>query len=195
MSIARSRSKSSTTHFRRIALLTLFAGSLAATAMMGTTTSLASTSKAPLAPPGNVFTCDWIAEHPNEAARARVSCDGGPFMPAPSPTRAVRTRAYRLFSPLDVGCGHVPNSGKVGQGVFAWTTYKYTNYWDWNAVTFDPTNYTWYIQKPGNITVRYGTIYDGGLYHAYSLPNNNHRWGAQNHTSTPLNWYVCWNVL
>jgi len=110
-------------------------------------------------------------------------------------------QAFSSFSPLDHGSGWVPgptSNEKIGQGVYSWTTYKYTNRWGWYGWGPDTMwfYYTWYVQKPGNITKLYGTISDwGGLNYTHDtgiMTWNNHRWGIQNHANGPRNWAVFW---
>lgn len=182
---------------RRAAVLLLIAGSLIGMALVSTGSAVA--SKGPLRPPGNVYTCPWIAEHPVEAAQARVSCDPGEFMKTGRPSLA---QVFGSFSPLEDGSAWVPGPHdyeKIGQGVFSWTSYKYTNWWGWYG--WGPQTmsfyYTWYVQKPGNITKVYGSINDwGGLNYTHDtgiITANNHRWGVQNHTSGARNWALSWH--
>lgn len=193
MLIYRGRSNSQPRRSRRVAGLLVVTASLVAVALASPRPSVA--SNRPLSPPGNVYTCPWIAEHPREAELARVSCDPGNFMKIGRPTFAL---ALDSFAPFDSGSAWVPGPSaneKVGQGVFAWTSYKYTNYWGWYAWVQSSNDYTWYIQKPGNITKAYGRVFDNGFYE--TPPNfgaNNHRWGAQNHANGPRNWAVFWDV-
>jgi hypothetical protein len=164
--------------------------SLSAVALLGA--SPASASNKPLMPPGNVYTCPWIAAHPVEAELAQVSCDPGDFMSSSLPASAL---AGDSFSPLEDGEGWVPSSGYIGQGVFAWTSYKYTVYWAWFPdVSFSTWDYTWYVQKPGNITKVFGHIVDAGVSHNSGIISaNNHRWGVQNHVDGPRRWYLTWH--
>jgi len=184
---------STTRRSHRAAVLFLVTASLIAMALLSASPSLA--SKRPLRPPGNVYTCPWIADHPVEAAQARVTCDPDAFMQTGLPTLAL---ALGSFAPFDTGSAWVPGADQyVGQGVFAWTSYKYTNWWGWYAGYANPNthDYTWYIQKPGNITKAYGRVFNDGFYE--TPPNfgaNNHRWGAQNHVNAPRHWAVFWTV-
>lgn len=191
--IYRGGPNSMTRRSRRAAVLFLIAASLVGMALVSASAALG--SKTPLRPPDGVYTCSWIAEHLVEAAKARVSCDRREFIATGKPTLAF---ARGSFIPVETGDGWVPGpteNEKVGKGVFAWTSYKYTNWWAWYAWVLGANDYTWYIQKPGNITKAYGRVFNDSLY--FTPPNfgaNNHRWGAQNHYPGPRNWRVFWDV-
>lgn len=157
---------------------------------VSTAPSLPIKARGPLMPPGDVYTCPWIAAHPVEAAEARVSCDPRFFAEVGSPTTAL----LGAFAPADSGTAWVPASGYVGQGVFAWTSYKYTNDWGWYAEASFPNDYTWYVQKPGDITKVYGRVFDDVPHNTGIISSNNHRWGAQNHVNGPRRWSVTWDV-
>lgn len=150
-------------------------------------------AKHPSLPPGGVYTCDWIAAHPSEAALARVSCDPAVFMAALS--EAQSRDASVTSAPMGVqstGCQWLPSQfGSVGQGVFAWSTYQYSTHWSWRGL-FSPANYTWYLQVGGS-TYTYGTVTDTNTYGPLGVPANIYRWGAQNHSGTAQRWDVCWN--
>jgi hypothetical protein len=139
-------------------------------------------------PPDGVYTCSWIADHRAAAKRAGVSCDPADFFSG----QHVSAREPGSVTALSQGCTNVPvGGGRVGQGVFAWTTYQYSNKWGWYG-RYSPAYYTYYLQKSGNVTYTWGQIFDTGSY-ILGAPSNIYRWGAQNHSSTPQSWYVCWN--
>jgi len=158
---------------------------LAVTAALVASVSVASAAGREPAPPGGVFTCEWIAAHPSAAAAARVTCDPTTFFAATAPSSS----AARL--PLSQGCASVPSSGSVGQGVFAWSSYQYSTFWGWYAFN-SPANYTWYVQTSGGSTQAWGNVTDPNN-HNVGVPANIYRWGAQNHSATAQAWYVCWN--
>ena len=138
-------------------------------------------------PPSGVYTCEWIAAHAAAAAQAGVTCD--PVALPATPFGSSRAPAAPMMM-MDSGCSYVPGSGRVGQGVYAWTSYKYTTRWEWFG-NYTPSSYTWYIQKTGEDTYVWGNVSDANNHGAYP-PANIYRWGAQNHSSTPQSWYICW---
>ncbi len=85
----------------------------------------------------------------------------------------------------------MPSGGRVGQGVFAWSTYQYSTSWGWYGL-YSPANYTWYLQKSGEVTYAWGNV-DNTNIHSLGVPANIYRWGAQNHSSVAQQWLVCWN--
>ena len=184
----RSIAQATSRRYHRVAFLLLVVTGLAGMALFSTAPSMAGKSRGPLMPPGNVYTCPWIAAHPVEAAEARVSCDSGLFEEVGSPTTAL----FGSFAPAG-GPIWVPASGYVGQGVFAWSAYKYSNYWEWYAEASFPNDYTWYVQKPGDITKVFGRIFDDLPHNSGVISANNHRWGAQNHIDGPRRWRVSWS--
>jgi hypothetical protein len=101
-------------------------------------------------PPNGVFTCKWIAAHPTAALQARVTCDPKTF--ALATTGAPHMMQAQEVSTLSQGCAFVPNTGRVGQGVFAWTSYQYSNQWSWQG-EWNPSDYTWYIKRTNGTTV------------------------------------------
>lgn len=185
---------------RRAAVLFLVTGSLIGMALVSTDPSIASkgslASNDPLRPPGNVYTCPWIAEHPVEAAQARVTCDPGFFTPTPFPSPAF---TYDSMTPQASGCSYQPPSGWIGQGVFTWTSFKYTNWWQWYEELplnpNDPTHdYTWYVQRQNGTTHSYDRVFDGATHGTGVIGANNYRWGAQNHVDSIRRYFVCWDV-
>jgi hypothetical protein len=143
-------------------------------------------------PPNGVYTCSWIAAHPAAAAQARVSCDpsGGA---APS-LGALPASSADATTPNVIeanGCQYVPSStGRIGQGVWGWTSYEYAGSWGWTGF-YSPAYYTWYLQKTDGTNYAHGEILDAG-YHSVGIASNVYRWGAQNHSSTAQQWYVCY---
>jgi hypothetical protein len=142
-------------------------------------------------PPNGVYTCAWIAAHPAAAAQARVTCDpsGGPASASGS------FGAGSVLTTPDVidanGCQYVPGpTTRVGKGVWGWTTYEYASHWGW-AANYGPADYTWYIQKTDGTNWVSGIIQDTA-FHSINIASNVYRWGAQNHSSTAEQWYVCY---
>jgi hypothetical protein len=181
---------------RRSAVLLASAVVGAVAAFVSGSPSVASTGQG-LMPPGGVYTCAWIAEHPVEAAAAQVSCDPGMFTPTGKPTLA---RTYAFFSPFASGCHYQPfDGGWIGQGVFTWTSYKYTNWWQWyeeRPVNYQDPNhdYTWYVQRTDGTSAAYDRVFDGAIHGTGVIGANNYRWGAQNHINDARRYYVCWDV-
>lgn len=159
---------------------------IAAIAAISTNSALARTGSS--LPPNGVYTCDWIAAHPAAAAQAGVTCDPSIFFAAASARPAA---GGPPITPLSQGCVYLPSSPtRAGQGVFAWSSYQYSTYWGWYGI-YSPADYTWYVQTSGG-TYAYGNVYDTNSYYL-GVPANIYRWGAQNHSSTAQQWFVCWN--
>jgi hypothetical protein len=151
-------------------------------------------------PPNGIYTCEWIADHPVQAARAGVTCSptAPPLVPGAETTflNPASIGRFGAASLLSTTCIRVPASGEVGQGVFAWYGgYPYTSYWDINGY-FDP-DYTWYVQNLGgtnvysehvtNFNIHVASVANGGL------PGSNYyRVGAQNHAPTAVHWQACY---
>lgn len=169
---------------------------LVASLVVAATAALSSAPPVLGGPPKGVWTCDYIASHPIEAALASVSCSpkappahgNGPFMPS---------ALDQTFTPdvsagiLSNGCNEVPLNAYVGQGVFAWTPeYYYANVWSFDALTGPPEHYTWYIQKTNGQNVFNRTETDSD-FHFTQVAYNVYRSGAQNHSADPAQWYVC----
>jgi hypothetical protein len=179
-------------------------GVLALCAIVGS--GLASARPGSQTPPGGVYTCAWINAHPQAAAAAQVTCDPSVFATAIA-SSGLGGFSTGLASPtmqasppspdgLDsTGCQDVPTSGAVGQGVFAWTSFKYSTYWQW--AQYDnggSASYTFYIQTPPNNTVTDDYIDSFDTHDTPSgLPANDYRWGAQNHSSDAATWWACWS--
>jgi hypothetical protein len=149
-------------------------------------------------PPNGVYTCPWIATHPSEALAARVTCDATMFalVTAPSPVARLtadvpETSTSAGMTPDSLGCTYVPNSGNIGQGVFGWTGYEYSNHWEFTP-TYSPDTYTYYIQTSGGNPYTSGNEYDP-YTHTVNVPANIYRWGVQNHSTQVNNWYVCYS--
>lgn len=188
------RTKTSRRLGRHITLLGL-AASLVGMAFVSVSPAAVG-SKSPLKPPGNVYTCPWIAEHPREAEQAGVSCDEARFSAA---SLHISSKVYPFMDPLDSGCHYYPFDGSwIGQGVFVWTSYKYSDWWQWyEELPVNGTSahdYTWYVQKPGNITYVYDHVTDGAIHGTGVINSNNYRWGAQNHVNNPRRYFVCWDT-
>jgi hypothetical protein len=150
-------------------------------------------------PPNGIYTCDWIAAHPAAAAQAQVTCDASVFFAGLSgQTTAPTTSSASTPSSPDTidanGCQNVPNGGgRVGKGVWAWSLYEYSNQWSWYG-RYSPSWYTFYIQKTDGTNYVYGPITDTST-HSIGIGANVYRWGAQNHSDTAQNWYVCYYTV
>jgi len=82
------------------------------------------------------------------------------------------------------------NGGYVSQGVFAWSTFVYTN-----SISYSPAViqlFTWYVQKMDGTNVQWGTDTQTNS-HAVTAGWNNYRWGAQNNGASLQRWTFCWN--
>jgi hypothetical protein len=145
-------------------------------------------------PPNGVYTCDWIAAHSAEALQAGVTCDAAVFFSAMSSPIAGPASAI-VVSPNVIDssdCWDVPENGtRIGPGVFTWSSWEYSHYWNWYPYYGPPFDYTWYIQKPGPTTVKYDRVTDGGVHEWTLAASNNYRWGAQNHTNPAQSFSVC----
>jgi hypothetical protein len=140
-------------------------------------------------PPSGVYTCPWIAANPAAAAQAHVTCDPSGALP----TSASQSLAATTPDSIEAqGCQYVPSpTTRVGKGVWGWTTYEYAGSWAFEGF-YSPAYYTWYIQKTDGTNYIYGEILDTG-YHSINIASNVYRWGAQNHSSTAQQWYVCYS--
>ncbi len=141
-------------------------------------------------PPNGVYTCSWIAAHPAAAAQARVTCDPSGALAASGAMPA--GSAVATPDSIDAsGCQTIPSpTTRVGKGVWAWTLYEYAGSWAWIS-NYSPAWYTWYLQKTDGTNYAHGEILDAG-YHSLGVASNVYRWGAQNHSSTAEQWYVCY---
>lgn len=153
-------------------------------------------SAAPGGPPNGIYTCAWISANPAAALQAHVTCDPATFFAAmagklpgePAPSAQVRRLA--LARRASTVCPFVPNGYRVGQGVFAWSDYFLTTYFNWWG-TYSPADYTWYIQETDGTNIVHGNDYDTSLHSQNGLANLYYRWGAQNHSSTAQEWQIC----
>jgi hypothetical protein len=85
--------------------------------------------------------------------------------------------------------------GRVSPGVFAWSTYEYSNEWAFYANYGPPVYYTFYIQKTDGTNVLSGPITDNTT-HSFRLGSANiYRWGAQNHSYPTQSWWVCYYTV
>ena len=151
----------------------------------------ASGSIQPASPPNGVYTCTWIAAHPLAASQARVSCDQSAFASGvPLTTAGIGAGSFAPDSIDATGCQYVPAAGTVGKGVFAWSTYEYANHWNYSGSN-SPADYTWYLQHTDGSNYVSGNVFDTYVHETF-VPANVYRWGAQNHSTTSQQWYVCY---
>ena len=175
----------------RFALATLVvACALAVVALASTGPGIASPEARSEAPPNGVYTCKWISAHPEAAAAAQVTCDPDVFFKQSLGQGAGSGAPSGPITMFSSGCQYLPQQGAVGQGVWAWTSHKYSNRWDFNGLNSSP-NYTWYIQTTGG-TYTWGNATHNNLIQIAGLPYNEYRWGAQNHSAAAQQWFVCW---
>lgn len=170
---------------RRLRLLALAVLSLATTVSYLASSVVA----APLAPPNGLYTCDWIAQNLVTATEARVTCDPATFRAA---LTAPLTASEATAPPQTATqvCPYVPNGYRVGKGVFAWSDYYNTTYWQWRGL-YSPANYTWYIQGINGLNYLNGTNIDTAWDSRGGLMYYTYRWGAQNHSTTAQQWQTC----
>lgn len=169
---------------RRLPAVLLAAVSLAASGVFASSSSAA----APATPPNGIYTCDWIAHNPAAAAQAHVTCDPAVFFAAMAAPPTLAEIAAPQTS-LQV-CPYVPNGYRVGKGVFAWSDYYSTTYWQWRGL-YSPANYTWYIQGYDGLNYVHGDNYDTSWHEQTGLMSYTYRWGAQNHSDTAQQWQTC----
>lgn len=170
---------------RRHRILTLLA--IASVVTVSIAASAATAASQPASPPKGIYTCDWIASHPAAAAAARVTCDPALFFAAMSSD--VTEAPVSLMA---TGCEDIPGRGnRVGQGVWAWSEYKYARVWQIKG-NYSPADYTWYLKKTDNTTQVWDHVTDTSTQ-SVGVPTNIYRMGAQNHSGTPQNWKVCYS--
>jgi hypothetical protein len=140
-------------------------------------------------PPGGVYTCSWIASHPDAAAQAGVTCSR-----TPPPDISALTQ---LVSPMSWGCNRLPASGYIGQGVYAWNT-------EWHNVSStnpnskiywllgSPIDYTWYMKRSiDNYSWALGRYSDTGAHTAQMATDYSYKAGVQNHSSGGSAYSAC----
>jgi hypothetical protein len=145
-----------------------------------------------LAPDNQVFTCDWIAQHPAAAAHWLVSCD--PAGPPPSAVAVASAAPSGGVGILANSCQWSPGGNQYAStNVFAWTTYEYATNWDWFVHT-NPANqplaFHWYLQKTGGVGYLNGTESPPS---SITVPGQPYRWGAMNEGYYPTAWDVCYH--
>jgi hypothetical protein len=177
------------THHRRILVAVALGVIVASTAIVAPAFARSG------GPPNGIYTCGWIAANPAAAAQTRVTCDAAVFSAGLSSQSSAPTGSALTPNTIDAnGCQHVPNGGgRVGKGVFAWSTYEYSNQWAFNGF-YSPSYYTFYIQRTDGTNAVFGPITDTQV-HSLGLGANVYRWGAQNHSDTAQNWYACYYTV
>jgi hypothetical protein len=167
---------------------------LALAALVAPSTALAGGARKP-GPPKGIWTCDYIASHPIEAAAALVSCDG--LVPAAAPGMNPAASVDAGVAPAGPDytdappCKYVPlGGGYVSKGVFAWSDLHYFNYFSYSPAVIE--SFTYYIQKTNGVNVQWG---DDSVTnsHYVSVGFNYYYWGAQNHGDAVQRWYFCWS--
>lgn len=169
---------------RRLRLLLFVVLPLAAASVVAS-----NAAAAPPAPPNGVYTCDWIAHNPAAAMEAHVTCDPATFFAALAAPPTTTEAAATPQTATQV-CPYVPNGYRVGKGVFAWSDYYNTTYWQWRGI-YSPANYTWYIQGLDGLNYVHGDNYDTSWHQQSGLLYYTYRWGAQNHSDTAQQWQTC----
>lgn len=141
------------TRFTRIArtLTAIICAAIVAAATAVSASAGSSAASARLTPPGDVYTCSWISQHPAEAATAGVTCDPVVFFMETGPASQVGAAQVddgpATMTATGNLCNWIPASPTlVGQGVYAWSNYEYADYWNFAAYS-SPYNYEWYLQK------------------------------------------------
>lgn len=167
-----------------IAALVSLAGARAANSALDTS----------IVPPDGIYTCSWIAGHPTAATLAGVSCREDMVNPGSSvsPESVGLPSGLGTDSPDANGCQQVPGGGgKISVGVYAATTYEYSDAWSWIG-GFGP--YEWYIQKTTGVYEVYGGVFDNGPYDIGGLQPNIYRWKVHNEGYGPASWWpVCYS--
>ena len=144
-------------------------------------------------PPGGVWTCDYIAAHPAEAAAALVSCDGS--IPAGASAGSVASSALSPTSGdfLDVPpCKYVPlGGGYVSPGVYAWSDLHYLDTFSYSPQTIQW--FHWWLERQDGSAAMQG---DDNVTNSHTNPGgyNYFYWGARNDGTTVQRWYYCWHT-
>jgi len=91
------------------------------------------------------------------------------------------------------GCQRVPSSGYIGSGVYASTSYEYSNYWSWSASSSGEP-FHWYIRRLSDDKIMYDGYSSGGGGDQYTTATS-WRWQVQNQGTDPQAWNVCYQTL
>jgi hypothetical protein len=134
-------------------------------------------------PPNDIWTCEYIASHPSQAAAAFVSCDAaGPvIVPGVAPLTADGVDAQP--------CEQIPlGGGNVSYGVYAWGNLHYFNYYSYSPAVLQSFHY--YVQKTNGVTVQHGIDNTTNSHQLQAY--NYYYFGAQNLGSSVQHWTWCW---
>jgi hypothetical protein len=94
--------------------------------------------------------------------------------------------------PFASGCERVPATGYISTNVYASSSTRYANFWQWgSASSGQPFN--WYVKRTDGSNVASGTSNGGGSQ--TQVGANSLYWKVQNRGSTPQAWNVCYDVL
>ena len=91
------------------------------------------------------------------------------------------------------GCQRVPASGYIGPGVYASTSYEYSNYWSWSGSSSNEP-FAWYIRRLSDDKIIYNGHSAGGGGDQYTTATS-WRWQVQNQGTDPQAWNVCYQTL
>ena len=91
------------------------------------------------------------------------------------------------------GCQRVPSSGYIGPGVFASTSYEYSNYWYWSPSSSNEP-FQWYIRRLSDDQILYSGKSQGGAGSQVTT-SNNWRWQVKNNGTDPQAWNACYETL
>lgn len=143
-------------------------------------------------PPTGVWTCDYIASHPVEAAVALVSCDPrGPIVMPEVNTQSAPLTTSAAPAVEDVQpCKSVPLDGTyVSRGVFAWSDLHYFNRYSYAPAVIQ--TFTYYVQRQDGVNVQWGS---DDVANSHTVGANYFYWGAQNNGDQIQKWTFCWAV-
>ena len=171
----------------KAAMLMACAG-IAAAVMAGSALGQPPSSTQVVTPPGHVYTCPWIATHTEEALAAGVTCDAATFLleMGPLPELAPADPGGNIWVPC---CGNM-----VGPGVYAWSGYVYSNYWDWQPFGNSNPTYEAYIQNTSGVN-KYHRTFTGTAFWCTNISAASQRWGGHNIGTGSVHWNVDWYVL
>lgn len=91
------------------------------------------------------------------------------------------------------GCQRVPSSGFIGPGVFASTSYEYSNYWNWSGASSNEP-FHWYIRRLSDDQIRYDGSSQGGGGSQVTTATS-WRWQVKNQGTDAQAWQACFQTL
>lgn len=91
------------------------------------------------------------------------------------------------------GCQRVPSSGYISSGVFASTSYEYSNYWSWSQSSSNQ-RFHWYIRRLSDDMTLYNGASQGGGGQQQTTATS-WRWQVKNEGADPQAWNACYYTL